>query len=511
MNIGLLLTRNAQFRPNHPAVVFEQHRLTFQDFNRRVNRLANALLKLGVRKGEKVVALLPNCLELLEIYWAVAKIGVVVVPLSPLLQEARALLNLMLDCEATTVITTSAFAGVLDSIRPQLPAVPEERYILTEARAGYQGYDTLTSSTSECEPQGVEIASDDTYNIIYSSGTTGAPKGIVHTHLIRAMYATLFASAFRMRPESVVTHAGSIIFNGAFVTLMPAMYLGATYVLQSHFEPSTFMETVERERVTHVMMVPSQITALLHEPRSSFETLRSLEMIGSVGAPLHREHKQELNRRLPGRFYELYGLTEGFVTILDKNDYAAKPNSVGTPPPFFEMRIIRADGENAAVGEVGEIVGRGPILMPGYYRQPELTAEAIIDGWLHTGDLGYVDANGFLFLVDRKKDMMVSGGTNVFPRDIEEVVVQHPAVREAAVFGVPSDKWGETPLAAVILRQAGSTTAEELRDWVNARVAAKNQRVHAVVIMESFPRNSAGKTLKRVLREPYWAAQAGRI
>jgi len=175
------------------------------------------------------------------------------------------------------------------------------------------------------------------------------------------------------------------------------------------------------------------------------------------------------------------------------------------------MRIIRADGENAAVGEVGEIVGRGPILMPGYYRQPELTAEAIIDGWLHTGDLGYVDANGFLFLVDRKKDMMVSGGTNVFPRDIEEVVVQHPAVREAAVFGVPSDKWGETPLAAVILRQAGSTTAEELRDWVNARVAAKNQRVHAVVIMESFPRNSAGKTLKRVLREPYWAAQAGRI
>ena len=199
------------------------------------------------------------------------------------------------------------------------------------------------------------------------------------------------------------------------------------------------------------------------------------------------------------------------MTILDNNDYGAKPNSVGCPPPFFEMRIVNEEGREAAVGETGEIVGRGPILMPGYYKRPDLTAQTIIDGWLHTGDIGYVDEDGFLFLVDRMKDMIISGGCNVFPRDIEELIVQHTAVREVAVFGVPSEKWGETPMAAVILREPGIVSEEALRDWINERVDSKLQRVHAVVIMEDFPRSSAGKTLKRVMREPYWAGLDTRI
>jgi acyl-CoA synthetase (AMP-forming)/AMP-acid ligase II len=268
---------------------------------------------------------------------------------------------------------------------------------------------------------------------------------------------------------------------------------------------------VERERVTHVMMVPSQIVALLGSPYFSQEALKSLEMIGTVGAPLHLEHKQKLNLLLPDRFYELYGLTEGFMTVLDKNHYASKPNSVGPPQPFHEMRILNARGNDAAPGEIGEIVGRGPALMPGYYKRPDLTAQAIVDGWLHTGDLGYVDEDGFLYLVDRKKDMIISGGTNVFPKDIEEVIVQHPAVREVAVFGVPSEKWGETPLAAVILHKPGAITAEALCDWINQRVDAKNQRICAVAIMEDFPRSTAGKTLKRILREPYWVGRDEKI
>ena len=310
-----------------------------------------------------------------------------------------------------------------------------------------------------------------------------------------------------MSPESVVLHSGSIVFNGAFLTLMPSMYLGAKYVLHKSFDPQRFVETVERERVTHVMMVPSQIVALLGSPHFSPEALKSLEMIGTVGAPLHMEHKEKLNRCLPDRFYELYGLTEGFMTVLDKNHYASKPTSVGPPQPFFEMRIMSQQGKEASPGEIGEIVGRGPALMPGYYKRPDLTAQAIIDGWLHTGDLGYVDEDGFLYLVDRKKDMIISGGTNVFPKDIEEIIVQHPAVREAAVFGIPSDKWGETPLAAVILHQPGAVAEKTLCDWINERVDAKNQRISAVVIMEDFPRSTAGKTLKRVLREPYWAGR----
>ncbi len=175
------------------------------------------------------------------------------------------------------------------------------------------------------------------------------------------------------------------------------------------------------------------------------------------------------------------------------------------------MRIINEGGSQAAPGEVGEIVGRGPILMPGYYKRADLTDQAIVNGWLHTGDLGYVDEDGFLFLVDRLKDLIITGGCNVFPRDIEEIIVQHPGVREAAVFGVPSEKWGETPMAAVILREAAAVSEDVLRDWINERVDSKLQRVHAVVLMEDFPRSTAGKTLKRVMREPYWASRGTRI
>lgn len=512
MNIGILLTRQARYRPNHLAVVFEDQRLTYAEFHRRVNRLANAFVAMGIGKGDKIATILPNCLELLETYWAVARIGAVVVPQSPMLRGSG-LVTLLRDSDTSTVLTNHAFVATLNEIRDELTDIATDRYIVTDSKntTGYRDYHALTAAASETDPPYVEIGDDDIYNIIYSSGTTGLPKGIVHTHHIRAMYCSLLSSSYRILPESVILHAGSLVFNGAFLTLMPAMYLGATYILQRQFDPVTFIETVQRERVTHVKMVPSQIVAMLNAPTCSAEALQSLEMVGSVGAPLHLEHKEKLNDLLPGRFYELYGLTEGFITILDKNDYPNKPNSVGVPPPFFEMKIIDENGAEVSAGQVGEIIGRGPFMMPGYYKRPDLTSQTIIDGWIHTGDLGYVDEDGFLFLVDRQKDLIISGGINVYPRDIEEIIVQHPAVREVAVFGIPSEKWGETPLATVVLHQPDAATTAELREWVNQRVEARYQRVQEVVIVEDFPRSVAGKTLKRVLREQYWTDKDTKI
>ncbi|MCP4629103.1 MAG: AMP-binding protein [bacterium] len=504
MNIGSLFARHARYRPNHPGFVFEDQRLTWKELNRSINRLANALLTLGIQKGDKIATILPNSLELFETYWAVAKIGAVVVPFSTMLLE-QAMKSLLQDSDTVLLITHSKFVHSINAIKPELTAIADNRYLLTDScdTPGYQDYHALKSADDDSEPAGIQIDPEDPFNIMYSSGTTGLPKGIVHTHRIRGAYATLFAAGLRMTPESVVMHAGALVFNGCFVDLMPAVFLGATYVLLRQFDPTSYIETIEKEKVTHVMMVPSQIIALLKAPDFNFEALQSLEMILSLGAPLLREHKEELNRQLPGRFYELYGLTEGFVTVLDKMDYAAKPDSVGVPPPFFDMRIVDENGTDLPAGKVGEICGRGPVLMPGYYKRPDLTAEAVKDGWLHSGDMGYVDEDGFLYLVDRKKDMIISGGVNVYPRDIEETIARHPAVQEVAVFGVSHPKWGEAPLAAVILQQPGSISADDLREWINANVSAKFQRVQDVFIMEDFPRNVAGKTLKRVMREKF--------
>ena len=519
--LGSLPARHARYRPHHTAVIVRgeaagdrEIRLDWREFDAYVNQYANALAGLGVARGDRVATVLANSLELLATYWACAKLGAAAVPLSPLL-TASGLASLLGDARPRVVVASTDSLAMLDEVRGTLTGDAAPHWVLTGASAddkarGYRSFGALIAGASAAPPA-AHVDAGDLLTLMYTSGTTGLPKGIQHTHFIRAMYAATLASTWRMAPESVVLHCGALVFNGAMTTMFPAFMVGATYVLHRAFDAEAFIATVERERVTHTMLVPSQVIAILNAPGFDPARLVSLQMILSLGAPLHREYKDRLNECLPNRFYELYGLTEGFITVLDRDDAQRKAGSVGVPPPFYELRIVGDDGRDLPPGETGEIVGRGPITMPGYYGRPDLTAAALRDGWLYSGDLGYVDADGFLYLVDRKKDMIDSGGIKVYPKDIEEIAARHPAVREVAVFGIPHEKWGETPACAVVLRVKGSIAADELKAWINARVDAKYQRLDRVMLLDDFPRNAAGKTLKRDLRAPFWVGRERNI
>lgn len=446
---------------------------------------------------EHVCVILHNSRLSYILYLALMKINAVCVPLSPLLSK-----------ESIDILSTNAHCVVLVAEEgQQLPSLNGKRLLIAS-----QLERAMDDESSDVKEPVLPRAgrTKDLAHIMFSSGTTGIPKGICLNHRVRFRYAWYHTICLGVRDDSVLLHSGSLVFNGAFCTLMPHLLMGTNFVLLKAFDTKQFVTHVVRYGVTHTLMVPTQIFQILpHLPE-----LQSIQCLVSVGAPLPLATKLELQRGLANRLNEIYGLTEGFSTFLNSREAVQKQGSVGRPMPFARMRIVNEKGELCKPFQVGEIQGRSPLTFQGYYNDPKKTREAMTeDDWLKTGDLGYVDTEGFLFLAGRSKDMIISGGVNVYPIDIEEKISQHFNVKECAVFGIDDPKWGETPVAAIVLRDDGllGCGPEELKDWINAHLNARHERVSAVFLVKDFPRNAAAKILKADLKKQYLSLSKSKL
>jgi acyl-CoA synthetase (AMP-forming)/AMP-acid ligase II len=350
----------------------------------------------------------------------------------------------------------------------------------------------------------VQIAPEDLCNIIYSSGTTGVPKGIMHSQHCRLAWATELALALRYRSDCVTLCSLGLFSNISWVAMLATVLVGGTIVVMPAFEARAAAALMELERVTHGTFVPLQLERLLALEDLDHFCLNSLDTLMVCGSPLRLEVKREFPRRTGCRLIELYGLTEGVCTILAPEDFAAKTASVGKPFLGTDLKILDEHDREVPAGVTGEIVGRGPLLMQGYYNREEASREATWTDahgsrWLRTGDVGQLDEDGFLYIVDRKKDMILSGGQNVYPADIEQVMRGHPDVADVAVIAAPSRRWGETPVAVVVLKADCKAEKTALLQWTNTRVG-KQQRLTDILWRTSLPRNANGKVLKRELR-----------
>ncbi len=507
VSIPDVFQKHGTYMPDKPAVMCGAQVRTWGEFNGNINRLAHALLRAGLSKGEKVAVMMGNSAETLEAIFGVVKAGGCVVPLSGMLTGEQ-LAQLINDSDSVAAIASAEFR---DKLRPhlgELGGIREgQRIAALGVEDGWTPMETFLGDAPDTPPP-VNYAPSDDFNIIYSSGTTGLPKGIVQTHRARLHWA--FSNAIEMGitqwSRSLTTTA--LYSNGTWLMMLPTLFVGGTLVVMPAFGPEEFLRTIEAQQITHTFMVPAQYQMVLDSPEFDDRNLSSLQILLCAGSPLRLHVKEEVIRRFGDKLIELYGFSEGFASMLKPGQHEEKMDTVGVPVIGFEVRILDDEGNALPRGEVGEIAGYGAGMMKAYHGNPEKTAELIWHDergrtFIRSGDIGMMDEDGFLRIVDRKKDMIISGGFNVFPADIEAVVTQHPHVSDATVIGVPHPKWDEAPLALVIPRPGTAPDPDEVRDWCNGRLA-KFQRLHAVEIRDELPRNALGKVLRRLLRDPYW-------
>jgi fatty-acyl-CoA synthase len=509
LTVGQMLAAQARLQPDRIGARDLDREMTFARWNERACRLANALLGLGLLKGDRAAVLAYNRIEWLEIYAAAAKAGIVLVPINFRLvgPEIRFILD---DCAASAILVEDALAGAIQDIRDGL-AVPPDRFIHFgggRPPAGWRSYEALIEAASGREPEAF-VSPEDPWCVMYTSGTTGNPKGAIRGHRGMAMLGlmTEVELGLRRRDEALLVmpmcHANSLNFFTSF------LYCGAAVGVFSRpsFDPELCLRTLARTPATFTSLVPTHYEMMLDAPsaRSGGSGFERIEKLMISSAPARAETKRAVMGMFPNSgLFELYGSTEaGWVTMLHPDEQFDKLGTVGREVVgSAPIRLLDDEGREAPDGEPGELYSCGPYAFDGYWNRPDKTAEAFRGDYLTVGDVAVREPDGYIRLIDRKKNMIITGGENVYPTEVEAVLAQHPAVRDVAVVGRPDDKWGERVEAAVVLRDGAALTGAELIAWSRDRLAGY-KRPRAVIFLGAgeMPRNPTGKILHRVLRD----------
>jgi acyl-CoA synthetase (AMP-forming)/AMP-acid ligase II len=510
MLVGDTLHNSAARAPDRIALIGQGKRLSYAEFEQAANRLANALLDLKLDKGARVAILSANRPEYAIAYFAIARTPYISAHCST--RSIAGELAYVLDrIGAEVLILEAAFAAIVQEALPELELKPQ--LILLDESAELQGatfIDDFIDGYPDAVPD-VDLDEDDGLAITLTGGTTGFPKAVLVSHKARCASAVAAAEEFGLNDNDIVI-ASTPLFHtaGLFVWFGTAVMQGATIVLPATWDPVEFMEIVETEKVTATFLVPSQLNDLISHPEFSAGRLKTLVNIGYAGAPMSRALFDRVRSMLPdASFTENYGQSEACpITIRCEHHGEDKLGTVGKAASNAEIGVVDKEGNLLAAGEIGDIVTRGVQVFDEYFNDPEETTEAfkLPDGWLLTGDVGFIDEDGFLTLVDRSKDMLVSGAENVYPAEIENALYQHEAVAECAVFGIPHERWGEVPAAHVVLSPGTSVSEGDLIEFCSSKVA-RFKRPRVIKFVESLPKTPVGKIRKNELREPYWAGQ----
>lgn len=518
---GLIIS--AQNFAHQTAIVDGDHQSTYQEFANRVSQLKQALIQQGIEKGDRVALLLFNDFRYLELFYAVTSIGAIVIPLNIRLSQSE-VIDLLHDSQPRAIFFHREFNSWIPSIAKQVRSI--HTFVLTEdqkegGEAYIRAYEEYIATQTPQPLTYDDVSPDDVAGLFYTGGTTGRAKGVMLTHANLVSNAYHIAIMLRYNQETRYLHAGPMFHAADGASTFAVTLVGGTHHHLRMFHPQKFLQVVEKEKPNTVLLVPTMVNMLVNEPSLSQFDVSSLERILYGASPMPVEVLKKAKERLPHvLFAQGYGMTEAspLVTMLMEKDHIIggteeqekRLSSCGQAIVGVQVKIVDPEGKEVPVGEVGEITVQGPNVMKGYWNRPEETALALKDGWYYSGDMAYRDEQNYIYIVDRKKDMIITGGENVYSIEVEQVLYSHPEVVEAVVIGVPDEIWGEAVKAIVVKKHDSAATDEELIQFCRERLA-KFKVPKSVDFVSELPKSGAGKILKRSLREPYWTGQAKRV